>query len=119
MTAGFMRSHQRKELVNQMKTTARPWRISAQDKRAILAGRDAKTVRIAKVTGSDSISDAEDGQHAAFIVTACNAHDDLVAALRSMLADVEAYQSNPHGHRPINYIAVARAALALAGKVGE
>lgn len=53
------------------------------------------------------------------IITAVNAHDDLVAALRSMLADVEAYQSNPHGHRPINYIAVARAALALAGKVGE
>jgi hypothetical protein len=39
---------------------------------------------------------------------------DLFAALRRMLADVEAYQSNPNGHSPTNCIADARAALAKA-----
>ena len=37
----------------------------------------------------------------------------LYEALKRILADVEAYQSNPNGHAPVNCIANARAALAL------
>ncbi len=38
----------------------------------------------------------------------------LLDALSHMLADVEAYQSNPHGHAPTQFITLARAAIAKA-----
>lgn len=39
---------------------------------------------------------------------------DLLVALSHMLADVEAYQSNPHGVSPTGFVAKARAAIAKA-----
>lgn len=106
--------------------TATPWRVGDRNETRgvpILAGTDAETVRITAVYGSDALPDLQDEVNADFIVTAVNAHDDLVAAVRELLATypiTKDFEPCCAGElRMSNAVTDALTALALAGKVGE
>lgn len=64
--------------------------------------------------GNAPCADA-DKANAAFIVRACNAHDELLAALREMLAELDG-RIAPHGYiyRDTGGMILARAAIAKA-----
>jgi hypothetical protein len=78
--------------------TPTPWQVDSGDELAIQSVEGG--AQIATVLGpddflcrdddDDEVFEEECEANAAFIVRACNAHDDLVAALKSALAYVDA-----------------------------
>jgi hypothetical protein len=82
-----------------IKHTPTPWVVSAPG--IITAPKAMQDIGHVCYTGTDGGTDA----NAAFIVRACNSHDDLVMALAKLVAE----PGDP------DYRAQARAALAKAG----
>ena len=90
--------------------TAGPWEVKG---RYVFGNNGNRTVADCGSNGSYELTEA----NAAFIVQACNAHDDLVAALRALREVVGWLNVTPEGYEtvPPHIVAEARAALAKAG----
>src|ERR1043165_9784493 len=96
---------------NNTEATPRPWRVLPYQ---YVLNKPTRG-RIHGPNNEPVVDDANPTlADAALIVRAVNSFDALTEALRLMLADVEAYQSNPYGHSPSTQVANARAALKLA-----
>lgn len=111
----FEQQKEREEEPKPMKThTPTPWRLHERSNRAIIAPTGHL---IAEVTMCNKHIKTEDDRseteaNAAFIVTACNVHDDLVKALKDMLT----YEGMDYNDdRRINAIQCAKEALKNAG----
>ena len=85
--------------------TPTPWFVYSQNSNMIVNAAATKVIADASSEEGDY---AEAKANAAFIVRACNAHDQLVAALRAVLLEIGDYG------RP-SVRADARKALAAAG----
>lgn len=89
------------------KHTPTPWDINAYNLTSIIKvkpGPDSKgntyvdgrhSVKIANVMGEDDMTWGERHANAAFIVRACNAHDDLVAVLEYAKERIASYVGLP------------------------
>ena len=96
----------------QTQHTPGPW---IKDKRGELRGSNGQTVLVYDLGVGNTVSKI--AANAAFIVTACNAHDELVAALRD-IADPQNFRCDPTVEtlrKRDRAIQKARAALAKVG----
>lgn len=84
-----------------------PWH---KDKTYPYIIRDANHNQVATVRGDNHDAGLVSDQ----IVRAVNAHDDLLAACKTALSQVEAYNRNPQGHDPRGCTAELREAIAKA-----
>ncbi|WP_036305437.1 hypothetical protein [Methylopila sp. 73B] len=98
--------------------TPTPWAVCGSDEHwiDIKPAREKRRISLSIATVATCTVDAE--ANAAFIVRACNAHDDLVAALKAMVSDaVELAESGDAGFwdaEKVPAVIAARAALARA-----
>ena len=108
--------------------TPTPWTVDealARDNRVISGPNGEVVVEVAATLDHDSTSDLlvdhERDANAAFIVRACNAYDDLLAALREIVRLADANATDQHDMAVVRAYAVdaARAALRKATEEGN
>lgn len=93
--------------------TPTPWRTAIRRGYVtIMAGPETDTTCIADLSSAPTY--AERVANAERIVLAVNAHDDLLAALRTLLADMEAEYRDRNGDADHDGMDKARAAIAKA-----
>lgn len=100
-----------------MQHTKTPWRVGAPNKMGSVVADEP----VPEIGGSDAvgyygghlIAESIAPRNAEFIVRACNAHDQLVAALHDARARLVSYASITNDHHPA--IKTIDAALAAAG----
>ena len=88
-----------------MTHTSTPWQVSNFDAHQILGREGNVPVQICEYVGR--LSDAE------FIVRACNAHDDLLAALQSLTDRARGLNQSASADGLINCNALAQARAAI------
>jgi len=97
--------------------TPTPWRLSPESPRIIKP--DYSRCLIASAMGHPNSgfypSDEEADANAAFIVVACNAHDELVATLSRLVAESTHHDGAEYEDGEWLALDAARAALAKAG----
>lgn len=93
-----------------------PWEIGeayGTPAKIVLKQRNGAQVFIALI-GNVNVSDDAIQANADFIVTACNAHEDLLEALKECISDLACYEVNPKYPGKNSTLITARAAIAKA-----